>query len=141
MMFRVAARLTGGAALGLFFGALAGGVFGVVVAGIAEATNDVFAGLNAIWIMIFIGAAGFAAPGGAIAGALCALSRRPFQGLVIAIGVSLIPAGYLCIRAWHENDPEFRALDLPFFLSPLIGPIDAWIAIPRLIPKNAPADG
>jgi hypothetical protein len=56
--------------------------------------------------MVFLGAAGLGSPGGAIAGAVGAIWRRPLLGALVGVGVMLGPALYFSIYIWLDNDPE-----------------------------------
>jgi hypothetical protein len=123
-------RGIGGTVAGLLAGSIGAGFFATVLGCVAEMVSpETYAGLGTEAKMVFLGAAGLGSPGGAIAGAVGAIWRRPLLGALVGVGVMLGPALYFSIWIWLDNDPEDRLFTCLFCAgSTLVGPLVAGLA-------------
>ncbi len=118
-----------GAVLGVVFGGMVAGVLSVALACIIEIVDPDQAGLHTIVLMIFGGAAGVAVPGCAIPGAIGAIWRRAFGGMVAASVAGLLPANFFSTQFYLYGDaPDWPVTLLVMGGGPFLGTIVARLA-------------
>jgi hypothetical protein len=135
----LAVKVVGCAAFGLACGSAAGGLFSLIVGKVIEAVDSSMAGLGSP--LVLVASAVLSAPGGAIAGVVAAILRRPLHRGIGATCGGFLVALYPSVTLWLYDDTSWPYSLLILGGGPLLGTVAAGLLVARLVPPSGATTG
>jgi len=131
-LLHLAGRVVGYAVMGSACGSYIGGFFSVIAATVIGAVATSMAGLGSLDLFVFLASAVISAPGGALAGALVAILRRPLIRMIGTICAGFLAALYPSVKLWLYDDTSWPYSLLVLGGGPLVGSIVAGVLVARV---------